>query len=652
MKFSKLFGLTSGRTARAFDIAVSGSVALWLSVAAQTATPALGQTRPVGSAYCQSLLLQAQGALLPINGAVTAANQLLAAQLGQALAANNCYVPPEIHLPAPANFSTPKGVPPNDTLRIGSVTVSNFVAPADGNGFAESTVAVIPPNVNSNCPAGKLVFGSAWTVVLTELDGTSSTTQPWPPTLSPAGSGPPNSSVRGLPYPIFDNQIIALPDGSVIHSMEGATADPVTPLPYWWNETVAYPAKYVLSNLSQYPGIFGPGIRGKLFLMRSTDCGVKWQDMPSIDPATLTIPDPYNAGTPTLGLCAHPRLHNVAQNPGPMTLVPPFPVKRPPVTPAYGDSDLGGFDGHSLFVDPSTKTLYASASCTYGTDTPSVGDTNSGDRNVGVALALLPPGSLTSGNWQVIGYYGKQLFWRQAWTSFPGSNSPLHSANGTAPTIALDAATLVMGVTTTAQSYGFAAPGTDVTSPVNLASLAAAPPLAAIGLTCCASEDIPTDLTLNMGGYVSAARSVGTLKNGSGTSENALISVPWPSGLPNASEVNWSPPPPETKGLHMAFQIYRADVVGTGSLVNPSLLTTIASPNANVYQGTFIEGPPNLNVEMYYWLEQLADDSSGNSALADDFQVKYILFVNGLQQTTPQVALAAEWTAIRLELHS
>jgi hypothetical protein len=56
--------------------------------------------------------------------------------------------------------------------------------------------------------------------------------------------------------------------------------------------------------------------------------------MPGVDPATLTLPD-AGTGKITLGLCAHPSLHDNPAVGG---------------AAAVKNSDLGGFDGHSLFV--------------------------------------------------------------------------------------------------------------------------------------------------------------------------------------------------------------------------------------------------------------------------------------------------------------
>jgi hypothetical protein len=452
---------------------------------------------------------------------------------------------------------------------LGHETVSNFNQTFDAYGqVMEPTVAVLPPGANNACRRGRLLFMSSNHLLMTSLDGTRVRAIADPGTnLSYVGPAhnPTELHPQGDFSPINDNQIVALPDGSVLASMEGVTTDAVTHEPDWWDDTQTYNAK----------GVGKKGLRGRLWIMKSTDCGNTWSDFDGVDAATLPVPDPAT-GKLVTGLCGTPRLSVVLQH-----------LPLPPLRSA----EVGGWDGHSLFVDPYTGALYASTSCTYGT--LHVADYGKGglEHNDGVALGYI------NGHWSVIGVFAGNTAWREAWTSFPSGAAPFVFWGG-----GPDVRTFTYSALAAPLAVAFG--GLDN-------RLDQVPVLVSSTGNGSTGRDTNISYAINITGYMSVARSVSD-------KEYILISVPSAAAGAAAPGV-------------MTNAIYRAPIGDHGKVGAPVQMAEIeaSTSGASTFHGTFIEGPKGFDVQMYYWLEQ---------APIGTFELKYVLISDqGTQITTPSV---------------
>jgi hypothetical protein len=124
------------------------------------------------------------------------------------------------------------------------------------NGSVEVQSTVVGPNMNANCPAGRLLMSmdskrpfTTGTVAGFNLDGSGS------PVLATMGSDPDAQDQ----FLTNDNDIIALGNGDVLLVWGYHSVAPLTPSPPWFGVT--------------YKGSFGPGVRRSTIVYRSTDCG-------------------------------------------------------------------------------------------------------------------------------------------------------------------------------------------------------------------------------------------------------------------------------------------------------------------------------------------------------------------------------------------
>lgn len=138
--------------------------------------------------------------------------------------------------------------------------------------------------------------------------------------------------------------MLALPDGSIIHTVEGVTwsDDVPDPKPTWWEQSIEFPAKNILPGRA--------GARGAIWVFRSTSCGDTWTLAGKVDAATLQVEDPVT------GLPAGPRCGTL----------------RPQEANGVKVSDVGGWDGHYLGLDPHSGRLVISTPCVFGTGLNSV----------------------------------------------------------------------------------------------------------------------------------------------------------------------------------------------------------------------------------------------------------------------------------------
>lgn len=193
----------------------------------------------------------------------------------------------------------------------------------------EVTAAAIGPGANPACPDGRLILASGVDLRRLALDGTDLGGLDLRTTIGETGADP-----------IYDNHMLSLPDGSVIHTVEGITwsdDDVPDPKPTWWEQSIEYPAKGILPGRA--------GARAAIWVFRSTSCGDTWTLAGKVDAATLQVEDPGN------GLPAGPQCGTL----------------RPQEANRVKVSDGGGWDGHYLAVDPHSKRLVISTPCVFGT---------------------------------------------------------------------------------------------------------------------------------------------------------------------------------------------------------------------------------------------------------------------------------------------
>jgi hypothetical protein len=138
--------------------------------------------------------------------------------------------------------------------------------------YFENTAKVIPPN--SGCPQGKIVLATGQPRDTAKLLHR--------PLYDHSGHIDTTSPTAEVPYPTgptkaiaTDNQIIRLPDGSLLAIKDGYIWDDISPNPpVWFNETVTGSGDR-------------KGQRGGVLLFRSTDCGDSWTLHATVDFATF-----------------------------------------------------------------------------------------------------------------------------------------------------------------------------------------------------------------------------------------------------------------------------------------------------------------------------------------------------------------------------
>jgi hypothetical protein len=186
-------------------------------------------------------------------------------------------------------------------------------------------------------------------------------------------------SESSQPWIIYDNHLVKMKDGVLIHTFEGVTWDnSVSPKPEWWDLTKTYTLKTKLI----------PGGRGNIYVFRSNDCGGSWQPASNIDAATLTV-----AGTP--GYCGHPRLR---------------------LDEGVKKAEAGGWDGHLVNVGHNGTDLYLTTPCAYGTPL-AAGQTTNEWHTDGLILRSVDSGK----SWTVVCHVPDVAgsFWRVPVTTVP-----------------------------------------------------------------------------------------------------------------------------------------------------------------------------------------------------------------------------------------
>lgn len=149
--------------------------------------------------------------------------------------------------------------------------------------YSENTIAVITPGENKSCPNGKTIVmtGSKREdrrMIVSDLF-TNSTQNKLNKNLGTNVTLGINSDIETL---ATDNQIVKLNDGSLLAVKLGYLWSPITPKPFWWDWT------------SDHWTFYKKGARDAIFIYKSGDCGVTWNNISKIDAAKIGfgIPKP------------------------------------------------------------------------------------------------------------------------------------------------------------------------------------------------------------------------------------------------------------------------------------------------------------------------------------------------------------------------
>ncbi len=142
--------------------------------------------------------------------------------------------------------------------------------------FYENTIAVIAPGENKSCPNGKTIVmtGSKREdrrMIVSDLF-TNGTQNKLNENLGTDVTLDINSDIETL---ATDNQIVKLNDGSLLAVKLGYLWSPITPKPFWWDWT------------SDKWTFYKKGARDAIFIYKSTNCGVTWNNISKIDSAKI-----------------------------------------------------------------------------------------------------------------------------------------------------------------------------------------------------------------------------------------------------------------------------------------------------------------------------------------------------------------------------
>jgi hypothetical protein len=226
-----------------------------------------------------------------------------------------------------------------------------------GSSF-ENSAKVVPPGVDSDCPTGAMAFnlGSRLRLLNRPLytargeveTGNVTRAQPFPPA---------NQILVGT-----DNQMLRLPDGSLLVERDASVWRDISPPPAWFGETISG------------AGVEEQGNRGTPVFYRSTDCGRSWQLYSVMDVGTL-------AG----GIYSIPRPANVDSN---GNLIPDVGGCANQATRPDGRRYwwVGGVDRTEIYSDPFTGNLYMTTGVISGPFCTGPNDTSGFTKNVELVL--------------------------------------------------------------------------------------------------------------------------------------------------------------------------------------------------------------------------------------------------------------------------
>lgn len=150
--------------------------------------------------------------------------------------------------------------------------------------YYENTVNVIPPSLNPDCPAGKLIVMTGQPrgfrrMIISDL---FTNTQQLNTAKGTNLSLDIDSNFQKL---ATDNQIIRLKNGNLLAIKLGFLWEPITPKPFWGD--------WLMNDVSNYQKMSRDGI----FIYRSTDCGTTWNLLSKID-ATKICAGQYGVPKP------------------------------------------------------------------------------------------------------------------------------------------------------------------------------------------------------------------------------------------------------------------------------------------------------------------------------------------------------------------
>jgi len=256
------------------------------------------------------------------------------------------------------------------------VSANQKITPKPGipkPGEAQSTV--VPPGLKSQCLGGRFLVTNdwqrptdQWIVTGRDLDNPAGSdvvaTFDNPPgdTHLPAELAKKYLSEKKRLYPPYsfitnDHDLVVLHNGDVLY-MTGAASRTYVKVPWF--------------ELS-YRGDFGPGARSVVLTWRSTDCGQTFHYVGEFDPAQIGD-----------GSCAMPQFrHDPAGN---IIYDKPY--------------DMGGADGQTVHVDPTSNRLYLTFSCV---GYHARGKTFTLDRNAPLNKTLVAISDDSGASWHSLG---------------------------------------------------------------------------------------------------------------------------------------------------------------------------------------------------------------------------------------------------------
>ena len=224
--------------------------------------------------------------------------------------------------------------------------------------YYENTVAVIAPGENNKCKNGKIIVMTGQEgpkrkdrrMIVSDLYTGQANQQKLNTAIGTDITLGIDSNIEKL---ATDNQIIKLNDGSLLAFKLGFLWSNLNPKPFWWNWFDIAESNYK------------PGTRDAMFVYKSTDCGVTWDNISKIDAAKVDA-----------GQYGIPRIEDINED------------KIQDVNSAgEGLWHSFGLDRQEVYYDKWTEKIYITTQIGSGGYTKSNGDKVSGIDKKGVLIS-------------------------------------------------------------------------------------------------------------------------------------------------------------------------------------------------------------------------------------------------------------------------
>lgn len=234
--------------------------------------------------------------------------------------------------------------------------------------YYENTVAVIAPGENSKCKNGKIIVMTGQTIgqdddrkdrrmIVSDLFTGQANQQKLNTNFGTNITLNIDSNKESL---ATDNQIIKLNDGSLLAVKLGFRWSPMTPKPFWADWTTD---KWTFYN---------KGARDAIFIYKSTDCGVSWENIKTIDATEIGF------GIPKF------RKKNQDNNDDNDNDDDENKCPKPNNSEFYHSN---GFDRQEVYYDKWTEKIYITTQMASGCYTKSNGDIVQGIDKKGILIS-------------------------------------------------------------------------------------------------------------------------------------------------------------------------------------------------------------------------------------------------------------------------